>query len=416
MASILYPGAVDRVVSGELLSTFPALLVVGPRGSGKSTSMSAFADTILDLSDRGPRIAVSEDPDGVLAASEGTVLIDEWQEAPDVLAAVKRAVDRDPRPGRFIVTGSVRAAHQAATWPGTGRLIRVRMCGLTQAELDHDADFDPIDILFAEESPLFARSDLGRSDYLDRLLAGRFPVVTGLGGRNRSRWYRAYVEQLVERDVAQITERAAQPAKLRAVLSSCAARSGQELRKGATAADADVDFRTADRALSLLEDLLIVGRIPSWHSNRLRRLTRTPKIHLSDPGMAAHLLSIDADSLIREPELVGQMFEAFVAAELVTHLETTSEETEIFHFRDRDGHEVDAILQRGGRTVGVEVKSSTRVDRRDASGLMWLRDRLGPGFLRGLILYAGELPFQIDDRIWAAPISNLWQARQAPTR
>lgn len=107
--------------------------------------MSQFADTILDLSTPGVRTAAIEDPDGILAAASGRVLIDEWQEAPEILGAVKRAVDTDltSSPGRFIVTGSVRASQQAVTWPGTGRLIRVRMSGLTQGELEDSNSYNP---------------------------------------------------------------------------------------------------------------------------------------------------------------------------------------------------------------------------------------------------------------------------------
>ena len=213
----LYPRAVDLVMTQELLTTFPAVLLVGPRGCGKSTSMAGLADTVLDLSEPGVRRAAAEDPDGVLAAAKGRVLIDEWQEAPEILGAVKRAVDNDRSntPGRFIVTGSVRAAHQGATWPGTGRLIRIRMFGLTQSELAGDANYNPIDVFFSEDSPAFASSSLSRGDYLDKMTSGRFPIVVGLSGRSRARWFSAYTEQLVERDAAQLMERAIAPAKLR---------------------------------------------------------------------------------------------------------------------------------------------------------------------------------------------------------
>lgn len=395
----------------ELLDEFPAVFVVGPRGCGKSTSMGQFADTILDLSIPGIRTAAVEDPDGVLAVSPGRVLIDEWQEAPEILGAVKRAVDTDPStaPRRFIITGSVRAAYQAATWPGTGRLIRVRMYGLTQGELERDNGHNPIDALFSESVPRYTRSDLKRSDYLSRIVAGRFPDVVDRSGRGRTRWFDSYVEQLVDRDVAQLSDQNPRPRKLRAVLASCAARTGQELNKSATANDAGVAQGTADSYISLLEALSIIVRVPAWHNKRLHRLNRSPKVHIVDPGLASHLLGVDTVVLSRDATLVGQLFETFAVTELITYLETTEETTELFHFRQRDGHEVDVVLERRGRVVGLEVKSSTSVSRADARGLAWLRDRLGDDFVRGVVLYSGELPFQIDDRIWAVPLSALWR-------
>lgn len=410
-SELLYPRSIEHLLRRELLEAFPAVLVVGPRGCGKSTSMGKFADTTLDLSEPGMRNAAREDPDGVLASSTGVILIDEWQEAPEILGAVKRAVDRDfsSQAGRFLVTGSVRAAHQAATWPGTGRLMRVRMFGLTQAELERDSSYNPVDTFFATEPPSFHQSDLSRPDYLDRIVAGRFPVVVGLEGRNRSRWYRAYVEQLIDRDAEQVSVRATRPAKLRAVFGSSVARTAQELNKSATAEDAGVDYRSADYYLELLEDLSIVFRVPAWSTNRLKRLTQAPKVHVVDPGMAAYVLGVDAQTLGTNAALVGQMFETFVAAELVTHLETAAEETDIFHLRNRDGMEVDLVLERRGRVVGLEVKSATSVSRADAKGLLWLRDRVGSDFRYGAVLYSGGVPFQIDDRIWALPLSSLWR-------
>lgn len=406
-----YPRIVERLLKTELLPVFPAVLIVGARGSGKSTSAGRFADTVIDLSAPGPARAAREDPDGILAASAGTVVIDEWQEAPEIVGAVKRAVDADAArtPGRFILIGSARAAQRAATWPGTGRMIRVRMSGLSQGEIEYDNVHNPIDSLFSADPPAATASDLDRADYLDRIVAGRFPYPLGLPRRSRSRWFDAYVEQLVELDAAQIAAGSPRPHKIRAVLESCAARTGQELNKQATARDAGVTSVTADAHLQLLEDLSIIARLPAWHDRRLYRLTRSPKVHVIDPGLAARLLGTDELALTRDATLVGQLFETFVASELRPHLEAAAESTAMFHFRDRSGHEVDFVLERQGRIVGLEVKSSTSVGRSDARSLMWLRDRLGDSFHAGTVLYTGKLPFKIDDRIWALPLSTLWR-------
>jgi len=385
---------------------------VGASGAGKSTSAGRFADTPIDLSMPGPKLAARQDPDGLLAASRGTVVIDEWQEAPEIVGAVKRFVDTDRSrtAGRFILTGSVRAAHQAATWPGTGRLIRVRMSGLTQGEIEHDRVYNPIEELFsAADPPNGGACNLTRSDYLRRLVAGRFPDVLRLSGRSRSRWFASYVEQLTEFDAPQIAVGAPRPTKLRTVLASCAARTGQVLNHAATARDAGVAAATADAHVRLLEDLSIIARIPAWHSKRLYRLTRSPKVHIVDPGLAAHLLHADEDTLARDATLVGQLFETFVVSELRPHLEAVSTATEMFHFRDRSGREIDCILERSGRIVGLEVKSSTGVGRHDARSLIWLRDQLGDRFHLGVVLYAGQFPFRIGDRVWALPIGALWR-------
>ena len=411
MTEDLYPRALDHLVAEELMPVFPAVLVVGPRGTGKSTSLKRLTDSTLDLSVPGVRIAAGEDPDGVLGSFDGSVFIDEWQEVPEILGAVKRAVDASggQAAGRFVITGSVRARRQAVTWPGTGRFVRVRMYGLTQAERERHGRYNPIDAFFEAEPPIFVHSELSRPDYLDRITAGRLPAAVDLQGRNRSRWYAAYIEQLIDRDAQQVSKRVTQAAKLRSVFRSCMARTGQELNRNATARDADVDYRTAEHYISLLEDLSIIIQVPAWHSKQLRRLTQAPKVHVTDPGMACHVLNVDSRGLGSDATLVGQLFKTFVAAELAAHIETTSEETLQFHLRDRDGHKVDVVLERHGRIVGLEVKSSTAVDRSDARGLIWLRDKLGAEFCYGAVLYSGLAPFQIEDRIWSLPLSSLWR-------
>lgn len=394
----------------RLLPAFSALHLIGPRGCGKTTSATRLADDVLDLSEPGTRRAARESPDTLLASTRGTVLVDEWQEAPEILGAIKRSIDRDldAAPGRFIVAGSVRAARQAATWPGTGRLVRVRMYGLTCAELEGRSDYNPVDALFAGAGDAIGRSDLDRADYIDRIVAGRLPAAVRLDPESRRRWHASYVEQLAERDAPQVSDRAGRATLLRAVLESCGARTAQLLNKQQTARDAGVDVRTADSHMALLEDLSVVVRVPAWHASRVKRLTRAPKVHLVDPGMAAYLLGVDAVSLARTERLVGQMFETFAVTELLAHLEAGSAETRIFHARDDSGREVDCILERSGEVVALEVKSSESATRADARSMLWLRDMLGGAFRFGAVLYAGRWPIRLDDRVWALPLSVLW--------
>ena len=410
-----YPRIIERVVRDDLLRDFAAVLIVGPRGCGKSTSAAEFADAIVDLSRPGAARAALEDPDGVLSAVSGCLVIDEWQEAPEIIGAVKRAVDAGVGTDRYLLTGSVRAARQASTWPGTGRLIRMQMWGLTQGELVGDSSYNPIDALFADQladQPPSGRSELSRSELLERVVAGRFPEALDLAGRSRSRWYEGYLGQLTDLDARQVAGGRPEPRKLRAVLSSCAARTSQVLNKQATARDAGVTAVTADAHLSLLEDLSMVVRVPAWHDKRLYRLTRSPKVHVADPGLAAHLLGLDAIDLSLDASAVGQLVETFVVSELLPHLEAGSDVTFMHHFRDQAGREVDVLLERRGRFVGIEVKSATSAGRDDAKHLRWLRDRLGDSFHAGIVLYSGQFPVQLGDRLWALPISTLWQAPQ----
>lgn len=392
----------------ELLCDFPAVLLVGPRGCGKSTSAAQFADATVDLSRPGMARAAREDPDSVLGAVAGCLVIDEWQEAPEIIGAVKRAVDAGVGADRYLLTGSVRAARQASTWPGTGRLIRMRMWGLTQGELAGDNSYNPVDALFSDQPPI-GRSDLSRSELLERIAAGRFPEALGLASRSRSRWHEGYLGQLADLDARQVAGGRPEPQKLRAVLSSCAARTGQALNKQATSRDAGVTAVTAAAHLSLLEDLSIIVRVPAWHDKRLYRLTRSPKVHVADPGIAAHLLGLDAVDLSLDATAVGRLFETFAVSEILPHLDAGTEPTLMHHFRDHSGREVDVLLERRGRFVGIKVKSATSAGREDTRHLRWLRDLLGDDFHLGIVLHSGQFPVRLGDRLWALPMSTLWQ-------
>lgn len=412
MELVLYPRALERLIHEELLRVFPAVLITGPRGSGKSTSAGLIADVTLDLSLPQVRDAAYDDPDSLLASVDGVVLIDEWQEEPGILGAVKRSIDKvgykDSK--RFVIAGSVRARNQTQTWPGTGRIMEVRMYGLTQAEMAGDSRYNPVDFFFSAEPPQFARSDMSQGDYLERIVAGRFPEVLDTHGRDKSRWFSSYVERLVDRDALQVSDKRIRPANLRTVFKSCAARTGQQLNKTATATDAGVNVRTADHYINLLEDLSIIIRVPAWNAKPLRRVTQSPKVHLTDTGLACYALNADEMRLREESGVRGQLFESYVAAEIAAHIETAQEETHQFHFRDQNSrYEVDVILEQFNRIVALEVKSGVRIKPDDVRGLMYLREKLGERFHYGAVLCCGETPYRLSDRIWALPISSLWQ-------
>jgi len=281
------------------------------------------------------------------------------------------------------------------------------MHGLSQGELDRLLPYNPINALFSNDRK-FAESDLSRSDYIDRIVRGRFPAIVDAKPTTRDRWFDSYIEQLCDRDAAQIADKTPHPDKLRSILDLSAARTGMILNKQTMASDTEISRPSVDSYITLLDGLGITINVRPWSTNRISRITKHPKVHITDPGLACHLLNVDADALSLDGGLVGQLIETFVVTELATHL-PSSPNTKMFHLREtKRGNEVDVVLERKGCIVGLEMKAATSIKTNDWKGLRWLRNEVGNQFHFGAVLYSGKLPYQLDDNIWALPISNLW--------
>ena len=284
---------VDRHLD-ELLVDLPAVLLVGPRGCGKTTTAERRAHGTLWLARRAVAAAVEADPDAALAGLDRPTLIDEWQIVPDILGAVKRAVDDGAEPGSFLITGSVRADLTAAGWPMTARVVRVPMWGLTGREtrgaVDAPSFFDRL--LDAPHALRPAAPVLDVRDYVDLALASGFPrLVRSTSDRSRRAFLASYVDELVLRDVA-LAGADREPIRLRRYLRAVAASSAGTPDLKTLVDAAGIDRRTASAYDDLLELLVVTERVPAWTSNRLSRLVRLPKRYVIEPALLGPLLGI----------------------------------------------------------------------------------------------------------------------------
>jgi uncharacterized protein len=407
---------VPRLLDGlldELLRELPAVLVVGPRATGKTTTCRRHAASIIRLDRRAEALAVAADPDSVLADLEGPVLIDEWQAVPDVLSAVKRLVDDDPRPGRFLLTGSARSDALAAGWPATGRVVRATQWGLCQRELlgkvgarsffDCLFDGDIRTVVIPAPAPDLA-------GYVDLALGGGFPeAVFASSDSGRRHWLEGYVDQLVSRDASETgTER--DPRRLRRYLQAIASNTAGVVDHK-TLYDAAGITRASGLAYDGLLDLLMVTQqLPAWSGNRLLRLTRMPKRFVADPALLSALLGVNRLAVLRDGDLLGRLIETFVFAQLRPEQEASEVRPSLWHLRDANGrHEVDLIAEApDGRVVGIEIKATSAPDRASARHLLWLREQLGDRFVAGVVFHTGPRAFDLIEGIHALPIASLW--------
>jgi len=401
-----------RLIDGllvELLAELPAVLVVGPRATGKTTTAARHAATVVRLDRPAEAAAFNADADVALDGLPEPVLLDEWQEVPAVLGAVKRAVDRESRPGRFLLTGSVRADLDAEMWPGTGRLVRVAMFPMTAAERLGRSPRPLVDRI-VEGEPLEPAADgADLRSYIDLALQGGFPELLGLTERARQRWLESYVDQLLTRDAA-LVDRGRDPARLRRYLEAYALNSAG-LAEDRTLYDAaGIDRRTALAYEALLTNLQVVDAVPAWTSNRLKRLVLAPKRHVVDAALLGGVLGLTTEAVLRDGDLLGRTLDTFVTAQLRAETEVAHQRARLYHLRQEQGrHEVDLLLEVGAeRVVGIEVKADSAPTRHAARHLGWLRDGLGDRFVGGVVLHTGPATFALGDRITAAPISTLW--------
>ncbi|WP_211116595.1 ATP-binding protein [Glycomyces buryatensis] len=401
----------DRLID-DLMTDFPAVLIVGPRACGKTTTARRHAQTVIQLDREAEAAVVRADPEGALDVTR-PVLLDEWQVAPEVLGAVKRSVDTRPGPGAFLITGSVRSDLHAEGWPLTGRAIRVEMHGLIQREIEGAIDLDPLfDRLHADPTGALRNTttDMALNDYLDLAIRGGYPdSVLASTATARRRWLRAYVDQVVSRD-AELIDSGRDPLKLRRYLYVLCLNTA-----GVTAAKtlyetAGINSRTAQAYDRLIGNLLLAEEVPAWWTNRLKRLTKAPKRYISDPGIAAAVLQIDRQGLRRSADLLGRVLDTFVASQLRAEARVGESDPTLYHLRTADQHhEIDLLAEYPDGTVfAFEIKSSAAVTARDARHLAWLRDELGDRFIGGAVLHTGPRSFALGDRLIAAPIAALW--------
>ncbi len=413
MASRSYvPRLVDGLIR-TLLGELPAVLITGPRATGKTTTAARQAATVVRLDRPAEAAAFQADPDAALRNLAEPILLDEWQAVPGILAAVKRAVDQDSRPGRFLLTGSVRAELEGETWPGTGRLIRVPMYGLTARETLGDATRPTFFDQILTGGPVALRLPPDKPDlrgYIELALIGGFPEpVLRLSGGTRRRWFNSYVDQLLTRDAEQLVG-LRNPGRLRRYFETLALNTGGVIDHRTLYDAAGIDRKTATAYDQLLQNLLILDIVPPWATNRLSRLVHMPKRYIFDPALAAGVLRVDVNGVLRDGDLLGRFLDTFVAAQLRPEAAIDDTLPRLYHLRQQQGrHEIDLLAELGAdKVIGIEVKASASPDIGAARHLQWLRDSLGDRFALGVVFHTGPSLYRLDDVILAAPICVLW--------
>ncbi len=382
----------------DAIETFPVVLLDGARATGKTTTASRVAASEL----RFPRdlALVESDPDRVLAGANRPVLVDEWQLAGiDLLWAIKAIVDDDPRPGSFILTGSVEPTAYGPTYPLTGRGIHITLRPMSRRELA-GAGAGPLwlDRLLAGELAVPGRrcAQLG----VDELTVTGFPAAPA---RWSADWLRSYAMTIAERSVEDRRD----PVRVTRLLRVLGESESQAVPDEHLWRAADINRVTLASYRQMLERTHIRADLPAWESNRLKRITTYPKVQYVDAALALALAGIGPVELGRDPALAGRYLESFVAAQLRPECDWLG--AVLHHLRTRGGeHEIDLLIELEHGVVAIEVKAGVRPRPADARHLTWLREQLGERVLAAVVLHRGDATFQLAEGVWALPIASLW--------
>jgi len=404
------PRLVDDLIK-RLLAGLPAIFIVGPRATGKTTTAARYARTVVRLDREAEAVAFRADPDAALRGLPEPVLLDEWQVVPGVLGAVKRAVDARPDPGRFLVTGSVRGDLEGELWPGTGRLTRIPLYGMTIREQQRTSTSPSLlDRIARREEVQPAPGSPDLRGYVELMLRSGFPeAALRLTEDVRQRWLESYVEQLLTRDADQV-DGGRDPARLRRYFEAYAINTAGVVEDKSLYDAAGINRKTALAYEALLTNLLVVEALPAWTSNRLKRLVLSPKRYVVDPALVAAVLRLDVNAILLSGDLLGRLLDTFVVSQLRAELAVSSSRPRLYHVRQEQGRfEVDIVGELGGgQIIGIEVKANAAPSANDGRHLVGLRDRLGDTFLAGILFHTGPRTYALGERVSAVPISSLW--------
>lgn len=401
----------------EALEDSPVVLIHGPRQCGKTTLAQVVGErlgyTYFSFDDEVVRGAAEADPAGFVDDLPDRTILDEVQRVPELFLSIKSVVDRDRVPGRFLLTGSTNVfLVPQLTDSLAGRMQVQRLHPLSQAELNlQETGF--LDALFDGEFEVQTMPRLGAM-LTERIIAGGYPAALArLGGRRRITWYRDYMDAIVQRDVRDFS-RIRSLSALPRLLALGASQTAQLLNVTNLASSFQLSRPTIQDYLTLLERVFLIDLLPPWHSNRLRRLIKTPKLHLADTGLASAMLVSSVLDLQADRTLLGSLMETFVFQELKRQASWHDAAHSFFHYRDKDGAEVDIVIERGvAALAGVEVKAGATVRSADFRGLRKLREATGQKFRAGVVIYDGETCASFGDRLYAVPASLLWETERA---
>lgn len=396
----------------DALSDTPVVLIHGSRQCGKTTLAQLVGEKqgyhYLTFDDTNQLNSAKNDPVGFIDNLPEKVIIDEVQRAPEIFTSIKASVDKNRKPGRFILTGSANVLllpNLSDSLAGRVEIIHLR--ALSQAEIIGHQSSVMLSIFartLNETVKTTRYVKLGKKINI-LITNGGYPSVLSRTRESRKMaWYRDFTNTIIQRDIQDIAS-IQNVSILPKLLQLCASQTARLFNVSDLASPFSVSRPTIKEYIALLEQIFLVEQIQPWHTNRLSRLIKTPKIHLTDTGLACALLNVKSDDLDKDRGLLGQLLETYVYQELQKYASWQDNKIDIYHFRNKDKVEVDFVIQDGKYITGIEVKASATIQLSDFKGLIKLRDTVNECFATGVVFYDGDTILSFGDRLFAVPFA-----------
>ena len=398
----------------EALQDTPVVLIHGSRQCGKTTLAQTVGNPLgyhyITFDDNNQLNAAKADPVGFIQSLPEKTILDEIQRTPELFAAIKASVDRNRKPGRFILTGSANILLLPLLADSlAGRMEIIQLRPLAQCEVAatqptflqqlFDADFGP-----AANKNGYPRLGEALAELICR---GGYPAAIARStAKRRTAWYRDYITTIIQRDVQDIAS-IRNLDILPRLLALAASQTAHLFNAADLAAPFSISRPTIREYLALLEQIFLIEQLQPWHNNRLSRLIKTPKMHLADTGLACALLGVNSQTLWQDKALLGQLLETFIYQELRKQADWYEEALTFHHFRNKDKVEVDIIIEQGRQLAGIEIKAAATVTQSDFKGLNKLKEACGKSFSAGVVFYDGESILPFGEKLFAVPISML---------
>ena len=411
MSSAQYHRFIEPSLREALLDT-PVVLIHGSRQCGKTTLALAVGEPLgyhyISLDDDNQLQAAKADPVGFVQSLPELTILDEIQRAPELFTSIKASVDRNRKPGRFILTGSANVLllpQLADSLAGRMEIIHLRPLARCEITGEKPAFFDQLfGADFGSDSNQNAYPRLGDS-LADSICQGGYPAAIARdSAKRRSAWYRDYITTIIQRDVQDVAS-IRNLDVLPRLLALAASQTARLFNSTDLASPFALSRPTIREYLTVLEQIFLIEQLQPWHANRLSRLIKTPKVHLTDTGLACALLGVNSQTLWQDKSLLGQLLETFIHQELRKYASWHNEPLSFFHFRNKDMVEVDIIVEQGRQLAGIEIKAAATVTQVDFKGLKKLQDLCGEQFAAGVVLYDGENILPFGERLFAVPIA-----------
>lgn len=407
----MYPRFIEPSLKEALLDT-PVVCLLGPRQTGKTTLVKQIEPErpYINFDDETLLRAARQDPTGFIQGLPAFVSLDEVQRVPELLPAIKATVDTDRRPGRFLMTGSA----NLLLLPGVqeslaGRVEILHLQPLSEQEKQKGTS-SLLSLLIKGE---IKSSIQGHQDMVpgiaDAVCSGGYPEPNTRSASRATRWYRQYLNAIIQRDVKDIALIRDEDEMLR-LIEILSLRTASLLNVSTLANELGVSRQTTEKYISILERLFLIRRLPAWHLNQSKRLIKTPKIHLIDSGIIASLNGLKAEDWFDYSADFGNILESFVVQQLICQSGWVDSDLRFYHYRDKDKLEVDLVIESGRKLWGVEVKKASSIQQKDEAGLARLADKAGNRFQGGILLYSGRnyLPLK-QKNCFAVPMDALWK-------